>query len=571
MARGFGFGFEFEDEEDDEDEDEKERMSEGANRPRFRELLNGGSFAYGAELVTTRGFTPPEQPDKVVALGDALAGDPRIGWVSLTDNPGGNVMLPPDWLGRCLAKKPASIVIHLTCKDQNRNALEARAWEYASEGFENIVAMTGDYPRSGVGGNASPVFDLDSVSLLALLQAMNDGLAVPGRKGETTRLPQTKFYLGCVVNPFKRHERELMPQYFKLLRKISCGAQFVYTQLGYDLRKFHEVKLLLASHGITLPVIGNVYLLNRTVAEMFHKNQVPGCVVSDRLHALAEKYGAGPDKGRSFFRELAVKQLAAFRALGFAGGYLGGISKAETFFEIIDLAGKCSESDGREFAREIQFAQENEFYLFDRDAATGLGHPEYLNPEYVRSLEHPDRSKHVTLGYRLSRFMHDKVFTPDTPGFHFMKKLYARWDKKPGAVAHGAREIEKLSKFIWFGCKDCGDCSLPETGYLCPLVSCSKGARNGPCGGSADGQCELEDKECIWARAYERMKHYRETGDMLGGPAVFYDARLKGTSSWANTFLGRDHHAAGKAPAAAPAKPETRASKPDANNPRPKT
>ncbi len=506
-------------------------------------MVTGGSFYYGAELVTTRGFIPPEQPNKIVELGETLCQDPRIGWISLTDNPGGHSMLPPDWLGRILKHNHTQIVVHLTCKDLNRNGLESAAWKYAAEGFENLVAMTGDYPKAGFGGNAAPVFDLDSVSLLALLKAMNDGIPVPGKKGETKTLPKTNFFLGCVVSPFKQHENELMPQYFKLLRKIATGAQFVYTQLGYDMRKFHEVKLMLAAHDIDVPVIGNVYLLNRTVAELFHKKQVPGCVVSPKLYELAQKYGAGPDKGRKFFMELGAKQLAAFKALGFAGGYLGGMAKAETFFEMIDMAEKFSEADGKQFAREIQYPQENEFYLFDLDPATGLGHPSYLNPEYVKSLQDPGRSKEVTLKYRMSRFLHDTVFTPDTPGFQFMKRLYERWEKKPGPIAHGVRELEKMSKFIFFGCKDCGDCSLPETGYLCPLVSCSKGARNGPCGGSAEGQCELGDKSCIWARTYDRLKHYQETDDMLGGPAVFINAQLRGTSSWANTFLGRDHHA----------------------------
>jgi hypothetical protein len=33
---------------------------------------------------------------------------------------------------------------------------------------------------------------------------------------------------------------------------------------------------------------------------------------------------------------------------------------------------------------------------------------------------------------------------------------------------------------------------------------------------------------------------------MLDGPAVIKDNALRGTSAWVNTFLGRDHHAAGE-------------------------
>ncbi len=505
--------------------------------PTLREAFGSGQFCYGAELVTTRGFAFPAEPARFVELGRTLASDPRITWVSITDSPGGNVMLPPDTLARALAGRGAHIIVHLTCKDRNRNALEAAAWRLASDGFTNVLAMTGDYPRSGYGGLASPVFDLDSVSLIALLKAMNDGLAVPGRKGETVTLPKTDFFIGACVSPFKRHENELMPQYFKLLRKIACGARFIITQLGYDMRKFYEVKLLLAAHNIQIPLIGNVYLLNRTVAEMFHQNKIAGCVVSAKLLELANKYAAGPDKGRAFFLDLAAKQLAVFKGLGFTGGYLGGIAKAETFFEIIERSQQFGETDWKTFAREIQFPQPDEFYLFEQDPQTGLGDPNRINPRLAM------RPEAVDFSYRISRWVHDKFFTPNTPGYRFMQRIYRRLDQRPGPLANAAHGIEKLSKFVWFGCKDCGDCSLPDVGYLCPMVSCSKNARNGPCGGSADGQCEMLDKPCIWARAYDRLKHYDETRDMLKGPAIFYNAQLKGTSSWANTYLGRDHHA----------------------------
>jgi methylenetetrahydrofolate reductase (NADPH) len=527
----------------------KDRMNTPEKPRRFRERLDGRRFCYGAELVTTRGFVAPQQPSpdrigasKVVELGEQLCSDPRIDWVSITDNPGGNVMLPPDWLARLLTRNQASIVVHLSCKDANRNALESAVWRYASEGVENILAMTGDYPRSGYGGNASPVFDLDSVGLITLLEAMNRGLPVPGRKGETTLLPKMDLFIGCVVSPFKWQERELLPQYFKLLRKIACGAQFVYTQVGYDMRKFHEVKLVLAAHGINVPVIGNVYLLNKTVAGMFHRNEVPGCVVSDRLMALAEKYGAGPDKGRSFFYELAAKQLAVFKGLGFAGGYIGGTTKPEVFFELIDRAEKFGKNDWKEFAKEIQFANANEFYLYEEDAVTGLGDCARTNQAYLRSLKDPPTTKQVTLNYWFSRFVHDKVFVPDTSGFKMMKRLYSRWDKNPGFLANAAHQLEKLSKFIMYGCEDCGDCSLPDCAYLCPRHSCSKDCRNGPCGGSHDGICELDDKDCIWARAYDRLKYYRELEKMMNGATIFYNAALKNTSAWANTFLGRDYH-----------------------------
>ena len=523
----------------------------------FREQLNSGRFIYGAELVTTRGIPEPDQKPKLVELGEGLAADARIGWVSITDNPGGNPMIPADWLANLLKPRGKELVIHLTCKDLNRNGLESAAWRYAADGFNNILALTGDYPTSGFKGPALPVFDLDSVSLVAMLKTMNEGMEVTRPNGKTERLAKTNFFIGAAVAPFKRQERELMPQYFKLARKLQCGAEWVIPQLGYDMRKFHEIKLFLDWANLSAPIIGNVYVLNKTVARMFNQNKIPGCVVSDALYAQVEKYAAGPDKGKAFFTELAAKQLAVFKGMGFAAGYLGGVHTADTFAQIIDLAESYGANDWKEFAREIQFPKPDEFYLFEKDAATGLGDGAQVNAAYLQSLKEPAKSSEVGLGYRLTRAVHGLAFTPGNKLFPAIQQGYARLETgQHDKTLHALHGVEHLSKVVMFGCQDCGDCSLPDTGYFCPRASCSKTQRNGPCGGSADGRCELHDKDCMWARAYDRMKFFGESEHMLDGPAVFANPALRGTSGWANNFLGRDHHhVAQPAPAPTPDAP----------------
>ena len=511
--------------------------------PTFRQLLNSPKFIYGAELVTTRGIPESKTPPKLVELGEALAVDPRIAWVSITDNPGGNPMLPADWLANILKPRGKQLVIHLTCKDLNRNGLESAAWRYAAEGFNNILVLTGDYPAAaGFQGQALPVFDLDSVSLITMLQAMNEGLEVPRPNKKTERLPNTNFFIGCAVSPFKRQESELLPQYFKLARKIQSGAKWVIPQLGYDMRKFQEILLFMNWAGLSAPVIGNVYLLNKVVAGLFNRNKIPGCVVSDELCAQAVKYSAGPDKGKAFFFELAAKQLAAFKGMGFAAGYLGGIHKADDFARIIDMAEAYGPDDWKEFAQEIQFPKTDEFYLFERDEATGLGDGTRLNATYLESLKTPPKPDEVTLGYQLTRKIHSLAFTPGKNLFPSLQKVYGRLEnsnsRRTLGMLHG---IEHASKALLYGCRDCGDCSLPHTGYLCPRASCSKSQRNGPCGGSFEGRCELDDKQCLWARAYNRLKYYQESKEMLAGPPVISNAALSGTSAWANNFLGRDH------------------------------
>src|SRR3569833_2976669 len=106
------------------------------------------------------------------------------------------------------------------------------------------------------------------------------------------------------------------------------------------------------------------------------------------------------------------------------------------------------------------------------------------------------------------------------------------------------RLVEHASKAMLFSCKDCGDCSLPEIAFLCPESQCAKNQRNGPCGGTRDGRCEVDGfGDCIWLRAYERMKHDGREQGMLEHAPVVQNQALRGTSSWANTWLGRDHFA----------------------------
>lgn len=56
---------------------------------------------------------------------------------------------------------------------------------------------------------------------------------------------------------------------------------------------------------------------------------------------------------------------------------------------------------------------------------------------------------------------------------------------------------------LW-GCRMCGNCMLQETAFICPM-ECPKGIRNGPCGGSTEAHCYVDEtRPCIWYRIYER-------------------------------------------------------------------
>jgi hypothetical protein len=99
---------------------------------------------------------------------------------------------------------------------------------------------------------------------------------------------------------------------------------------------------------------------------------------------------------------------------------------------------------------------------------------------------------------------------------------------------------EEKVKADLFGCRMCGQCALPVTGYACPM-SCPKQMRNGPCGGvGADGACEVyPELRCVWLEAYNRADEQGRTADLnrLQRPI---DQRIWGQSSWVNYWQGRD-------------------------------
>ncbi len=64
--------------------------------------------------------------------------------------------------------------------------------------------------------------------------------------------------------------------------------------------------------------------------------------------------------------------------------------------------------------------------------------------------------------------------------------------------------IEKVVKGPLFGCRMCGNCLLQETAFICPM-ECPKGIRNGPCGGSTQEKCYVDEtRPCMWYQIYDR-------------------------------------------------------------------
>ena len=228
--------------------------------------------------------------------------------------------------------------------------------------------------------------------------------------------------------------------------------------------------------------------------------------------------------------------------MGFAGIYLSGHRDAAEIVRVLELAAAHDPADWRALVPDVTFAQPGAFHLFEPDG-TGLSTDE-LARTYRSSLSEASRRRaraRVAPFYRLNRVVHDRVFEPGTTGFSAWASVYRAVER--ARLGRPLHVLEQAVKVPMYDCRDCGDCSLPDIAYQCPEGHCAKNQRNGPCGGSRDGRCEVGDRPCIWAETYRRLKPYGEELTMLDRPPILTDNRLRRTSAWANTFLERDHFA----------------------------
>jgi len=503
-------------------------------RDRFRQILLGKQeFIYTFELVPGRGSRGRTQ-DEIIKIAEKVARSRLVHALSITDNPGGHPALSPNMLGLEISRLDIDPLIHFTCKDKNRNQIESILYSLDRNGLSNLLVMTGDFPLYGFKGKAKPVFDLDSVQLIHLINQMNQGLDINGKApGGGVRVPPTHFFKGCNVSPFKKYESEVMAQYYRLYKKAKIGADFVITQLGFDARKFDEVYRYMRHNAIRIPILGNVYILNEAVAKVMNQRGVPGCVVTDELYRIYEQEAKTSDKGNTARLTRAAKLIAVLKGIGYDGAHIGGPNLGYEDVEWVIEKSKEFFSNWEEWVHEFSFPQKDSFYLFEKDRETGLNTDV---PVYWRS--RPRKA----LGYAIMRFFHHLAFAPEAP-------LYkpARWffKKIDGTRLEGPMtEIEYWIKFISSRCRRCGDCTLLEVAFLCPQSQCAKYLFNGQCGGSVEGWCEVfpSKKKCIYVRAYDRLKPYGEEESLKQDCIPPRDWALDQTSSWANYFLGRDHH-----------------------------
>ncbi len=486
-------------------------------------LLKNDEFTITYELVPGRG-SGGKRLERILQLAEEAKKDGRIKALSITDNPGGHPALSPTSLGLDIQAMGISPLLHFSLKDKNRNMAESQLFECHRHNLLNLLVLGGDYPRYGFHGQAMPVFDLDSTQLLSLIEHLRHHSPLKkGASGRIMELPSMNFFSGCVVSPFKTMESEQVWQYVKLLTKIRCGAQFVISQLGFDMEKYEELLRFVRDQKLSIPLIANVFVPTLSVAKIMNSRRVPGVILPDRLLQCIQEEAKEADRGEEARLLRAAKMVAALRDMGYAGVHLGGNNL--NFGSISFLLDNAEAFTGKrqELREDIHFPEPSTWYLYD-------------------DCSQEPRKRNLAILFAANDLVHKQFFCKEGCFFSLAEKISNIAERNP-SLRRFYTFFEHLIKKILFRCRMCGDCTLAESSYLCPQSGCPKRMINGPCGGSSNGFCEVypEERLCFWVRAYQRgiEPDCNHINGLESIPPK--DWSLNTTSSWLNFFSGRDH------------------------------
>jgi len=292
---------------------------------RLERILHRGLFAVTAEVVPPRsadGAAVTEQARALVGYADA---------VNVTDNPTGAVHMSSVAGAAFVAMAGLEPVVQLTTRDRNRLGLTSDLLGAWALGARNVLCLTGDPTSFGDHPTAKPVFDIDVLDLIRLVARLrSEGRSLVGQAMD----PAPRLFIGVADLP-------LAPRYdpTRLEQKADAGADFVQTQIVYDVDAFGEWADDMRSRGIfeRMFVLGGVAPPRGPRSARYLREHLPGVVVPDAV--IRELDAAGDDAAASGVR-LTVEVVAKLKAIeGLAGVHVMGLGKEESVRRVIEAAG----------------------------------------------------------------------------------------------------------------------------------------------------------------------------------------------------------------------------------------
>ncbi len=255
----------------------------------LEKVLRAGHFAVTCELG------PPQNAD-----GDLIRKKARLlqgcsDGVNITDNQTAIVRFSSISAGTITIQEGLEPVIQMTCRDRNRLAIQSDLLGAYALGMRNLLCLTGDHQTFGNHPEAKNVFDIDSVQLIEMVKRMRDNREF--QCGEAFKGKEPRFFIGAAAAPFA-DPIEFRP--YRLAKKVNAGADFIQTQLVYDVEAFERYMQKVRELGLHKEVfiLAGVGPLKSPGMARYMKKNVPGILVPDEIidrMAAAGKPWAGRD------------------------------------------------------------------------------------------------------------------------------------------------------------------------------------------------------------------------------------------------------------------------------------
>ncbi|NOQ52972.1 MAG: methylenetetrahydrofolate reductase [Thermoplasmata archaeon] len=270
-------------------------MRSGSN---LEKVLEAGHFAVTCELGPPKGADGEE----VRELARLLKGN--VDAANVTDNQTAVVRMSSIGAARLMLDEGLEPVMQMVTRDRNRIAIQSDILGAAAMGIKNVLCLTGDHQSLGNNPQAKSVWDIDSLQQLAMLKAMRDeGVDAVGE--ELKGSPE--IFLGAAANPFGD------PTSFRVTRlakKINAGADFIQTQVIYDVARYEEWMEEARDRGLLdkVHVMGGIVPLKSAGAAKYMQKMVAGIYVPDEVVKRMKAAEKGKKEGRKIALEL-IEQL----------------------------------------------------------------------------------------------------------------------------------------------------------------------------------------------------------------------------------------------------------------------
>jgi 5,10-methylenetetrahydrofolate reductase len=252
-------------------------------------VLRAGHFAVTGELG------PPQNADAAVIRKKAALLRGYCDAVNITDNQTAIVRMSSIGAGTIVVQEGLEPVIQMTCRDRNRLAIQSDLLGAYALGMRNLLCLSGDHQTFGNHPNAKNVFDIDSLQLVKLVSDLRDQCIF--QCGEALKGPEPRFFIGAAAAPFA-DPIDFRP--YRLAKKVKAGANFIQTQLIYDIEAFQvfmEKVRKLRIHEETFILAGIGPLKSPGMAK-YMKENVPGILIPEHLIERMTKAGS-PWAGKS--------------------------------------------------------------------------------------------------------------------------------------------------------------------------------------------------------------------------------------------------------------------------------